>query len=348
MTNDIARSANPSTIPATSREIRLASRPEGPPTAETYELVEAEVPALRPGQVLVRNTLMSVDPYMRGRMNEGPSYIAPFAVGEPLEGSAAGQVVASADADIPVGAEVVHFAGWRELSVLDRGAATVIDTSSAPASAYLGPLGTTGLTAYLALTRFAPVEAGETVFVSAAAGAVGSVAGQIARLLGAGRVVGSAGGAEKARRLVDDFGFDAAIDHRAGDLPGQLAAAAPGGIDVYLDSVGGDHLEAAIGAMRDHGRIALVGAISGYNSDDQVPGPRNLYEAVKKRITLRGMIVSDHFDAFPEYLEHAVPWLASGQLRTAETVVEGLERAPEALLGVLDGTNVGKMLVRIS
>ena len=345
MTNDIATPA--STLPTTSREIRLAARPEGRPTAETYELVQTEVPALQPGQVLVRNTLMSVDPYMRGRMNDGPSYIAPYAIGEPLEGSAAGQVVASMDADIPVGSEVVHFAGWREVSVLDRDAATVIDTSLAPASAYLGPLGTTGLTAYLALTRFAPVEPGDTVFVSAAAGAVGSVAGQIARHLGAARVVGSAGGAEKARRLVDDFGFDAPIDHRAGDLPGQLEAAAPNGIDVYLDSVGGEHLEAAIGTMRDHGRIALVGAISGYNAADQVPGPRNLYEAVKKRITLRGMIVSDHFDAFPEYLERAVPWLASGQLRTAETVVDGLERAPEALLGVLDGTNVGKMLVRI-
>jgi NADPH-dependent curcumin reductase CurA len=336
-----------STIPTVSREIRLASRPHGRPTAATYELVTTDLPELRPGQVLVRNTLMSVDPYMRGRMDDRPSYIAPFALGEPLEGSAAGEVIRSEDPEIPVGSEVVHFAGWRELSVLDRGQATVIDTSLAPANAYLGPLGTTGLTAYLALTRFAPVQPGETVLVSSAAGAVGSVAGQIARHLGAARVIGSAGGPEKADRLLDEFGFDAAIDYRAGDLPGQLAAAAPGGIDVYLDSVGGDHLEAAIGAMRDHGRIALVGAISGYHHADHVAGPGNLYEAAKKRLSLRGMIVSDHLDTFPEYLARAIPWLASGELRTAETVIDGLERAPEALLGVLDGKNVGKMLVRI-
>ncbi|MFE3457906.1 NADP-dependent oxidoreductase [Nocardiopsis aegyptia] len=330
----------------TTREIRLAARPVGTPGPEHFTLAAAELPPLAEGQVLVRNTWMSVDPYMRGRMDDVPSYIPPFELGAPLEGGAIGEVVASLSPDVPVGATVSHFLGWREHAVLDAAHATVVDTADVPASAYLGPLGTTGLTAYLALTEIAPVREGDTVYVSAAAGAVGSVAGQIARRLGAGRVIGSAGGSAKTALLLSEFGYDAAIDHREGDLPGQLGKAAPEGIDVYLDSVGGDHLDAALDAMRPRGRVALVGAISGYNATEPVPGP-DLYRAATKELTLRGMIVGHYLDRFPEFVGTAIPWILDGSLRTRETVYEGLEQAPEAFLGVLGGANTGKMLVRL-
>ncbi|WP_405982846.1 NADP-dependent oxidoreductase [Streptomyces sp. NBC_00158] len=330
-----------------SAEVRLASRPLGEPTAENFQLVRTPVPEPAEGQIVVRNTWMSVDPYMRGRMDDVPSYIPPFPLGAALEGSAVGVVVASRSEAVPVGATVSHFLGWREYAVLDAGAATAVDTDAAPPEAYLGVLGTTGLTAYAALTRTAPVREGDVVFVSAAAGAVGSVAGQLARRLGAARVIGSAGGPRKAERLVTDFGYDAAIDYRAGSLDAQLAEAAPQGVDVYLDSVGGDHLRAAIGAMRTGGRIALVGAISGYNAAEGAAGPGNLFQAAAREVTLRGMLVSSHFDLFPEWTGRAAGWLADGSLRTEHTVAEGIEKAPEAFLGMMRGANTGKMLVRL-
>ncbi|MFJ6483631.1 NADP-dependent oxidoreductase [Streptomyces sp. NPDC091682] len=330
-----------------SREVHLASRPTGTPKPEDFELVAVPLPELGEDQILVRNTWMSVDPYMRGRMDDVPSYMPPFALGAALEGSAIGEVVASRAASVPVGATVSHFLGWREYAVLDAGAATVVDTSIAPPTAYLGALGATGLTAYTALTRTAPVKEGDVVLVSAAAGAVGSIAGQLARQLGASRVIGSAGGPDKTKKLLDVFGYDAALDHRRGDLPGQLAEAAPEGIDVYLDAVGGDHLQAAIGAIRPGGRIAMVGAISGYNALRPAPGPDNLFRAAAHEVTLRGMLVSHHFHLFPEWIGKAAGWLAGGTLRTEETVADGIERAADALLGVLAGANTGKMLVRL-
>jgi NADPH-dependent curcumin reductase CurA len=332
----------------TTREIRLAARPVGEPRPEDFTLAHAPLPVLGDGQILVRNTWMSVDPYMRGRMDDAPSpVLPPFALGAPLEGAAVGQVVASRAPGVPVGATVAHFLGWREHAVLDAGVVTVVDTALAPAQAYLGPLGTTGLTAYIALTEIAPVREGDVVFVSAAAGAVGSVAGQLARRFGASRVIGSAGGPEKVEKVVSDFGFDAAVDHRAGPIAPQLAAVAPDGIDVYLDHVGGEHLEAAIGALRVDGRAALIGAISGYNATEPVPGPNNLIDAVSKRLSLRGMQVGDHLHRFGEFIGLAAPLLADGSLHTEQTVVEGLDQAPAALLGVLRGANVGKMLVRL-
>ncbi|MEV4201181.1 NADP-dependent oxidoreductase [Micromonospora globbae] len=331
-----------------SREIRLASRPIGEPGPENFELVEVAVPQPRDGQILVRNTWMSVDPYMRGRMDDAESYIPPFEIGKALEGSAIGEVVASNVASIPVGATVSHFLGWREHAVLDAAEATVVDTDIARPQDYLGALGTTGLTAYLAVTEIAPVRQGDVVFVSAAAGAVGSVAGQLARKFGAARVIGSAGGPEKGKKLVEDFGFDAAVDYRAGSLTEQLAAAAPEGIDVYVDNVGGDHLGAALDAMKVHGRIALVGMISGYNASEPLPGPSNIYAAATKRLTLRGVLVSDHLHRFPEYIGKAAGWLADGTLHTEETVLEGIEQAPAAFFGVLGGANTGKMLVRLA
>ncbi|MFI6939101.1 NADP-dependent oxidoreductase [Streptomyces sp. NPDC050418] len=330
-----------------SREIRLAARPVGEPTAATFESATVDIPEPADGQIVVRNTWMSVDPYMRGRMDDAPSYIPPFVLGAALEGSALGEVIASRSAAVPVGATVSHFLGWREHAVLDAADATVVDLALAPPEAWLGPLGTTGLTAYAALTRTAPVREGDVVFVSAAAGAVGSVAGQLARKLGASHVIGSAGGPAKTKKLLDTFGFDAALDYRQGALDQQLAQAAPDGIDVYLDSVGGDHLQAAVGAVRTGGRIALVGAVSGYNATTPVPGPDNLYRAAIKEATLRGMLVTSHFDLFPEWIGKAASWLADGSLRTEQTVVDGLDQAPDAFLGVLNGANTGKMLVRL-
>ncbi|TMR92322.1 NADP-dependent oxidoreductase [Nonomuraea basaltis] len=331
-----------------NREIRLASRPVGEPGPDNFELVEVELPEPSEGQILVRNTWMSVDPYMRGRMNDAESYIAPFQLGVALEGGAVGEVIASRAEEIPVGATVSHFLGWREYTVLDATAAAVVDTGLARPQDYLGALGPTGLTAYLAVTEIAPVKKGDVVFVSGAAGAVGSVAGQIARKLGAAKVIGSAGGPEKVKKVAENFGFDAGLDYRAGSLPERLAELAPEGIDVYVDNVGGDHLQAAIGALKVHGKAALVGMISQDNATAPVPGPSNIYDVVTKRLTLRGVLVTDHLHRFPEYIAQAAAWLADGGLRTEETVVEGLDQAPAAFLGVLRGANTGKMLVRLS
>ncbi|MFJ8209150.1 NADP-dependent oxidoreductase [Streptomyces sp. NPDC096033] len=327
--------------------MRLVSRPAGAPVPENFALAAVPVPALEEGQVLVRNAWMSVDPYMRGRMDDVPSYMPPFVLGAALEGSAVGEVVASREASVPVGATVTHFLGWREYSVPAGSAVTVVDVSAVAAEDHLGALGATGLTAYAALTRTAPVREGDTVFVSAAAGAVGSVAGQLARRLGAARVIGSAGGPHKTKKLLDVFGYDAALDRHQGDLAGQLAQAAPDGIDVCLDLVGGEHLRAAIGAVRQGGRIALAGAISGVDATGPVAGPDNLFRAAALEVTLRGILVTNHLDLFPEWRRRAAGWLADGSLRTEKTVVEGIEHAPEALLGVLGGANTGKMLVRI-
>ncbi|WP_327588552.1 NADP-dependent oxidoreductase [Nonomuraea sp. NBC_00507] len=331
-----------------NREIRLASRPVGEPGPDNFELVEVELPEPGEGQILVRNTWMSVDPYMRGRMNDAESYIPPFQLGVALEGGAVGEVIASHAEEIPVGATVSHFLGWREYAVLDATAAAVVDTGLARPQDYLGALGPTGLTAYLAVTEIAPVKKGDVVFVSGAAGAVGGVAGQLARKLGAAKVIGSAGGPEKVKKVVEDFGFDAAIDYRTGSLPQRLAELAPEGVDIYVDNVGGDHLQAAIGALKVHGKAALVGMISQYNATTPVPGPSNIYDVVTKRLTLRGVLVTDHLHRFPEYISQAAAWLTDGGLRTEETVVEGLEQAPDAFLGVLHGANTGKMLVRLA
>lgn len=330
-----------------SREFRLRSRPEAEATAAHFEYVETELAPPSLGQVLIRNTWMSVDPYMRGRMDDAPSYISPFAVGAALEGGAVGEVIASGDSQVPVGTFVSHFSGWRSHALLDAAAVTPIDTRIAAPEHYLGALGTTGLTAYVALTETAPVLKGDSVFISAAAGAVGSIAGQLARLLGAGRVIGAVGGPEKARRAVEQFGFDSVIDYKLGSVPDQLTTLAPEGIDVYIDLVGGSHLEAAIGSLRVGGRIALVGAISSANTSRQPAGPSNLPHAITNRLTLRGMIVSDHFDRFADYIPRAAAWLADGTLHAEYTVVDGLERAPEAFLSLFRGANTGKLLVRL-
>ncbi|WP_304451468.1 NADP-dependent oxidoreductase [Nocardiopsis sp. YSL2] len=335
-------------MPVSSKEVHLVKRPVGEPDTGDFAVVETKVTDPGPGQVLVRNDWMSVDPYMRGRMNDVKSYLPPFGLNEPMQGGAVGTVVKSGSDDLPVGTTVSHFQGWREYALLDAASARPVDTSLAPAEAYLGVLGMTGLTAYAGLTEIAHVKEGDVVFVSGAAGAVGSVAGQIARQLGASRVVGSAGGPEKKRRLLEEFGFDAAIDYREGDLEGQLAEAAPDGIDVYFDNVGGDHLRAAIDAMRRNGRIAICGMISQYNATEPTPGPDNLALAIGKRLTLRGFLVGDHGHLAPEYAERAAGWIAEGRLRSEETVVPGIDNAVGAFLDMMRGANTGKMLVRLT
>ena len=257
-----------------------------------------------------------------------------------------GEVVASRAPEVPVGATVSHFLGLREYTLADAAAVARVDTTIAPPQAYLGVLGTTGLSAYLAVSELAPVRAGDVVYVSAAAGAVGGVAGQLARHLGAATVIGSAGGPAKAARLVDGLGFDHAIDHRAGPLREALARVAPDGIDVYVDNVGGSHLEAAVDAIRLDGRIALVGQVESY--DVPAPGPRNLLTAVSREVTMRGLTIGRHAHRFPGWIGFAARLLADGSLRTIETVHDGIDAAPEAFLGVLRGDSVGKMLVRLS
>ncbi len=334
-------------MPTTSREIHLVDRPTGQPTLAAFALRTVPVPDPGPGQVIVENSWMSVDPAMRGRMRDVPSYVPPFQLDQPMEAMAVGRVVASNSDAVPVGISVVHRLGWRDVSVLDETQVRPVDLDRASPPDYLGVLGHTGLTAYAGLKRIAPVAPGDVVFVSGAAGGVGTVAGAVARKLGASRVVGSAGGPEKARRLVEDFGYDAAIDHRAGEVRQQLAEAAPDGIDVYFDNVGGEQLQAAIGALRLHGRVALCGQISSYNATAPVPGPNNLGLAIGRRLSLRGFLVFDHQDLVDEYVELALAWIADGSLRNEHTAVQGLENAPQAFLGLLRGENTGKMLVRI-
>lgn len=329
----------------TSHEWRMRARPDQEPKPSDFELAKVEVADPAPGQVLVRNDWLSVDPYMRGQMDGTDSGIGAFALGAAMTGGAVGTVIASESAAIPVGATVSHLSGWRDYALVSDSEVEIVDTSVAPPQTYLGLLGLTGLTAYVGCTEIAPVKTGDVFFVSAAAGAVGSAAGQIARQLGASKVIGSAGGPEKCARLVHEFGFDAAIDYRRGDATGQLRAAASEGIDVYFDNVGGDHLDAALELLNPFGRIALCGAISGYNSAGHPPCVHNLALAMRKRITLRGMNVTDHAHLITDWRGHAGRWLHEGSLRNAETVYEGIDSAVDAFLAMMNGGNVGKMLV---
>ncbi|MGK5672238.1 NADP-dependent oxidoreductase [Micromonospora sp. URMC 106] len=329
-----------------NREIHLAARPQGWPTADNFRLVETEVPTPGPGQIVVRNQYMSVDPYMRGRMNDVKSYLPPFALDAPLDGGAVGEVVAGGAEGVRPGDTVLHGLGWREYALLDATAARKVDPDLAPVSAYLSVLGMTGLTAYAGLLEVAGMKPGESVFVSAAAGSVGSLVGQIAKLRGAAHVVGSAGSAAKVERL-RALGFDAAFDYHDGPVRDSLKAAAPDGIDVYFDNVGGDHLEAAISAMRPHGRAAICGMIAQYNDTAPPAAPRNLALLIGKRITLRGFLVGDHGHLRDEFVREMSGWLRDGKISYDETVVDGIENAPEAFLGLLRGENLGKMLVRL-
>jgi hypothetical protein len=330
--------------PTISREIRLVSRPHGLPVPDNFALVRVELPLPEEDQVLVRNLFMSVDPYMRGRMNDGASYASPFQIDQPLDGAAVGEVIESRAPGINPGDIVTSRLGWRECFVSGAREVRVVDRNVRPLSAYLGALGMTGLTAWTGL-NLVDVKAGDRVLISAAAGAVGSIAGQLSKLRGC-CVIGSAGSPEKVTMLVKELGFDAAFNYKDGDLPGQLKAAAPDGIDVYFDNVGGELLETAISAMRLNGRIVACGAIGGYNEEAPVPGPRNLALFIGKRLTMKGFIVGDWFDRMPEFVKEMKDVIAGGSLVMKETVVQGIELAPHAFVDLLRGGNIGKMVVR--
>jgi NADPH-dependent curcumin reductase CurA len=335
-------------VTITTREWQLTAHPHGEPTPDDFRLVELERPDPTEGQVLVRMIAMSVDPYMRGRMRPGPSYAPPWEVGETMKGGAVGRVVVSRSPDVPEGALVLADAAWRDLAVLDaRHVAVLPALEGIPASHHLGVLGMPGLTAWAGLFRIAEFREGDTVFVSGAAGAVGSLVGQFARLRGAFAVIGSAGSEAKVQWLTGELGFTAAFDYHAGRVADLLGRAAPDGIDVYFDNVGGEHLEAAIGALRLHGRAAICGSISAYNAVEPPPGPRNMSQLVARRLTLRGFLVGDHTDLRPEFVETVSGWLRSGDLVVRETVREGLEQAVPAFLDLMRGGNTGKMIVRL-
>lgn len=329
-----------------SQEIRLKRRPEGEPTPGDFELASAEAREPGPGEVQVRNTFMSVDPYMRGRMWDRPSYVPPFQLGEALQGGAIGEVVSSGDDSLRPGDLVTSMWGWREAFTAPASTVQKVDPHGLPPSALLGVAGMPGMTAYVGLLRVAAMKEGETVFVSGAAGAVGATVCQIAKLKG-GTVIGSAGGPEKVSYL-REIGCDHAIDYRStSNLTQALAQAAPKGIDVYFDNVGGAHLEAAINAARPFARFAECGMISQYNDATPAPGPSNIIQIVGKRLRIEGFIVSDHNDMQAQFLSDISGWIGAGRLQYRETVDQGIAAAPGAFLKLFKGENIGKMLVKL-
>jgi NADPH-dependent curcumin reductase CurA len=328
-----------------SREVRLASRPKGLPTPDNFAIAQTELGPIDDQQVLVRNQFMSVDPYMRGRMNDVKSYVPPFQLGKPLDGGAVGEVIESRADAFKQGDAVVSNYGWRECFVASPQQLQSVSRDIQPLSVYLGALGMTGMTAWAGLTMV-EVKAGDVVFISGAAGAVGNVAGQLAKLRGC-RVIGSAGSAEKVAFLRDRCGFDAAFNYKRGSILEQLKGAAPDGIDVYFDNVGGDTLEAALTVLRVHGRIIACGGISGYNVETPTPGPSNLINVVTKRLTMKGLIVTDWLDRRSEFVHEVGAHLRAGTLKNHETVVEGFEQAVAAFIGLFQGDNTGKMVVKL-
>ena len=331
-----------------SREVRLKSRPVGLPTADNFEIASITLPPPAVGEIQVRNDWMTVDPYMRGRMNDVKSYSPPFALGEAMQGGAVGTVIASNDPTLRPGDLVQSNYGWREAFNAQASMVQKLDTMGLPPQAFLGAAGMPGMTAYAGLLRVAALKEGDVVFVSAASGAVGAMVCQIAKLKGH-KVIGSAGGPEKIAFLKDDLGVDEAIDYKAvPDLMKALEAAAPEGIDVYFENVGGEHLEAALNSARPFARFALCGMISMYNATTPPVGPRNIVLAVGKQIRMEGFIVSNHYDLLPAFHHDLAGWHAAGRITWRETVIEGVERAPEAFLKLFSGENFGKMLVKLS
>ena len=329
-----------------SREIRLASRPNGIPTAANFSRAQTELKTLPDQQVLVRNLFMSVDPYMRGRMNDRKSYVPPFEIGKVLEGGAVGEVIESRAKEFKVGDAVVSNFGWREYFIASPKDLHPVSRAVQPLSVYLGALGMTGMTAWAGL-HLVKVEAGDVVYISGAAGAVGNVAGQLAKIRGC-KVIGSTGSMEKVKFLREECGFDIAFDYKTGPVVEQLKVEAPDGIDVYFDNVGGEALEAALSSLRVHGRIIACGGISGYNEEKPRPGPSNLVNITTKRLTMKGLIVRDWLDRQGEFEKEVGGYLQSGKLKNKETMVEGLDQAEEAFIGLFTGNNIGKMVVKLA
>ena len=327
-----------------ARAWHLMSRPDGLPTDDNFALKDFALPRLEDGQVHVRNLWLSVDPYMRGRKNESKSYIPPFQIDAPMEGGAVGEVVESKAEGFKKGELVVHMAGWRDEAVIPVTGVRKLPDLGVEPQAFLSHLGMPGATAYFGLLDAAAAKEGDIVFVSAAAGAVGSVVVQIAKAKGM-TVIGSAGGKAKCE-FVRSLGADAAVDYTAGPVLKGLREAAPDGIDVYFDNVGGDHLDAAFARARLHARFALCGMIAGYNSREPMAF-RYIIRVIAMRITMRGFLYGDYVSRIDEFYRDMGEWVASGKVKPAETVFEGLERAPEAFLGLFKGANTGKMLVKL-
>jgi len=331
----------------TVREVRLKSRPVGMPKHENFDFATVELRDPGPGEVQVRNLWMTVDPYMRGRMNDVKSYAPPFALGEVMNGGAIGKVTKSNDPAFAEGDLVQSQYGWREGFTAPGKTVQKLDPRGLPPQAFLGAAGMPGLTAYAGLLRIAALKDGDVVFVSGAAGAVGSLVCQIAKAKGH-KVIGSAGGPEKVKFL-KEIGVDHAIDYKAQkDLTAAVLAGAPDGVDVYFDNVGGEHLEAALNAARLFARFAICGMISIYNATEPQPGPRNLALLIGKNIRMEGFIVSHHFDLMPKFIEDLSGWVREGKVKWQETVFEGIDKAPDAFLGLFSGQNTGKMLVKLA
>jgi NADPH-dependent curcumin reductase CurA len=330
-----------------SREIRLKSRPVGIPKESDFEMVEVPVPDLGENQLLVKNLYMSVDPYMRGRMTDLRSYIPPFEIGQTLEGGSVGEVLESNNDQFKPGDIVVSFLGWREHFVSGGADLTKIDPGNVPVQAYLGTLGMPGLTAYCGLIEIGKPAKGETVFVSAASGAVGSIVSQIAKIKGC-RVVGSAGSDEKVTWLKEEAGADEAFNYKtAGDLVETVGRLNPGGIDVYYENVGGRHLEAALEHMNTYGRLVMCGMIDQYNATEPPVGPTNLGYVISKQLRMQGFIVMDYMDRMPQFYANMGKWITEGKIKWKETVMESIEKAPAAFIGLFEGKNFGKMIVKL-
>ncbi len=332
----------------TARQIQMVSRPAGMPGQEHFRMVEVELPAPEAGQVLVENRYMSVDPYMRGRMRAEGVYAAPYPLNAPLYGGAVGEVLESGDENLQPGDIVLSQGAWQDRLLTRASRVQRLEPFDPERiSLYLGTLGMPGMTAYVGLNRFGEPKEGETVFVSAASGAVGANVCQIAKMKGC-RVVGSVGSDAKAEYLKTECGVDETINYRTcGDLTQALRAAAPDGVDVYFENVGGEHLQAALNAMNPFGRIAACGMISTYNDAEPVPGPNNLMLIVGKKVRINGFIVFDHNDMREDFLRDMSGWIESGRIRARETVVEGLENAVDAFLALFSGDNFGKMVVKL-
>ncbi len=328
----------------TNRQILLASRPTGWVEEANFKLVETPVPQIADGQVLVRNHFLSLDPYMRGRMNDAKSYAAPVNLGDVMVGGTAGEVVASKNPKFAAGDKVVGYLGWQLYGVSDGAMLMKVDDRHIPLSAYLGSVGMPGVTAWYGLMDICAPKAGETVVVTAASGAVGSVVGQLAKMKGC-RSVGIAGGAEKCRYVVDELGFDACVDYKAGNLWKDIKAATPQGIDCLFENVGGEIFDTLLARMNAFSRIALCGLISQYNSEPHAM--KNIGSVLVNRIKMQGFIVSEHMERWPVALQELGQGVATGKIKYRETVAQGLENAPKAFIGLLKGANLGKQLVKL-
>jgi NADPH-dependent curcumin reductase len=332
---------------AVNHQFRLAARPQGMVKREDFDYVEEPVPVLEDGQVLVKISYVSLDPAMRGWMNEGRSYVPPVALGEVMRAATAGRVVESKSEKLAIGDYVSGWLGVQEYAACDENAVFKVNTDAVPLPTYIGALGMPGVTAYFGLLEVGAPKEGETVLVSGAAGAVGSVVGQIAKLKGC-RVVGIAGGPEKCKWIVDELGFDAAIDYKSEDVNVALRQHCPEGVDVYFDNVGGDILDAALARLARGARVVICGAISQYNNLDAVKGPSNYMSLLVNRARMEGFVVVDYMSRAPEAIGEMAGWIADGRLVAREDVVEGFERFPEALGKLFRGENVGKLVLKVA